>query len=336
MGFNGLCGSNTRTRGNTMRMQRVCILGGSGFIGRHLANRLREHGINSRVITRRRERSRHMLVIPGMELVEADIYDQAALTAQLKGVDAVINLVGILNEKGSDGSGFRRAHVDLTRIAIAACREAGVGRLLQMSALGADADNGPSHYQQTKGEAENLAMEAHGKELAVTVFRPSVVFGPGDSFFNRFAGLLKFSLVFPLPTPEARFAPVFVNDVTEAFARSLTDRNTFGKRYELCGPRVYTMRELVRYTAETAGLKRMIIGCNDKLSRLQARALQLVPGKPYSMDNYLSSTVDNVCTQNGLPELGIQPTSVEAVVPRYLSGRSARMQYDLFRRSAGR
>ncbi len=319
-----------------MHMKRVCILGGSGFIGRHLANRLLEHHVESRVLTRKRERNRHLLVIPGLELVETDIYDRDSLERQFRGVDAVINLVGILNEHGNDGSGFRRAHVDLTRNTIAACGAAGVGRLLQMSALGADAEKGPSFFQKTKGEAENLAMEAHGKELAVTAFRPSVVFGPGDSFFNRFASLLKMTPVFLLPTPDARFAPVYVNDVTEAFARSLPDRKTFGKRYDLCGPRVYTMRELVKYTARTAGMKRIIIGCNDRLSRLQAKVLQRIPGKPYSMDNYLSSTVDNVCTHNGLHDLGIHPTAVEAVVPGYLSSGSARMRYNEFRRAARR
>ncbi|MEX0732363.1 MAG: complex I NDUFA9 subunit family protein [Aquisalimonadaceae bacterium] len=319
-----------------MRMQRVCILGGTGFIGGHLVNRLREDGIDSRVLTRSRERNRHLLVVPGLELIEADIFDRDALVEQFTGMDAVINLTGILNEKGFDGSGFRRVHVDLTRTVIEACHTAGVSRFVQMSALGADAENGPSHYQRSKGEGERLALEAQAPHFAVTVFRPSVVFGPDDSFFNRFVNLLRMAPVFPLPTPNARFAPVFVGDVTEAFARCLTERASFGRSYELCGPEVYTMRELVEYTARIAGLKRIIFGCGDGLSKLQARVMQRVPGKPYSMDNYLSATVDNVCSHGGLADLGIHPTAIDAVVPGYLSSRRTRMQYNQFRRTARR
>lgn len=320
-----------------MRMQRVCILGGTGFIGSHLVNRLREHGaISSRVLTRNRERNRHLLVIPGLEL-EASSFDHEDLVRHFAGMDAVINLAGILNEQSmNDGSGFRHVHVDLTRTAIEACREAGVGRYLHMSALGADTENGPSHYLRTKGEAEKLAMEAHGNKLSATVFRPSVVFGPGDHFFNRFASLLGIMPIFPLPTPDTRFAPVYVGDVVEAFSRSLTDRDSFGRKYELCGPEVYTLRELVEYTASMTNLKRRIIDCGEKLSTLQARIMQKLPGKPYSMDNYLSSTVDSVCTHNGLPEFGIHPTAIDAVVPGYLSSRSGRMQYNQFRRTARR
>ncbi len=319
-----------------MRMDRVCILGGSGFVGRHLANRLVQHGISARVPTRRRERSRHLLVLPTLELIEANIHDPAALTELCRGSSAVINLVGILNEAGSDGSGFRRAHVELTEKALRACREAGVQRYLHMSALGADAEHGPSHYQRTKGEAERLALAAHGTDLDVTVFRPSVIFGPGDSFFNRFAALLRMAPgVFPLPTPRARFQPVSVGDVAEAFARSLLREDTFGERLELAGPQRYELIELVRYTATVAGLRRLVYPSPDWLSRLQARVLGKLPFKPYSYDNYLSASVDNVATHNALPGLGIHPASVEAVVPGYLAG-GVRNQYNVYRRLARR
>ncbi|MCP1673189.1 NADH dehydrogenase [Natronocella acetinitrilica] len=322
-----------------MRMERVCILGGSGFIGRNLANRLLEHNIAARVATRRRERSRHLLIIPRLELIEADVYNEDALTRLLAGADAVINLVGILNEKGSDGSGFRRAHVELTEIVLRACARAGIRRYVHMGALGADADNGPSHYQRTKGEAERLVLSAQSPELDVTVFRPSVVFGPEDSFFNRFAGLLRIAPgAFPLPTPYARFQPVFVGDVAEAFVRSLTNETTFGKSLDLVGPQRYTLLELVRYVATVAGLRRKIIPCPDWMSRLQARVMGMVPTKPFSMDNYLSATVDNISDHNALPALGIHPTAVEAVVPGYLSGggRGHRGDYDGYRRLARR
>lgn len=319
-----------------MRMQRVCILGGSGFVGRHLANRLHDRGIHSRVPTRHRERTKQILVVPGLDLVEANIHDAEKLQELFRECDAVINLVGILNESGFDGSGFHRAHVELTDKVLEACRQTGVQRLLHMSALGADADNGPSYYQRTKGEAERRVMAA-ADDLNVTVFRPSVIFGPDDNFFNQFRLLLKLSPgVFPLPTPKARFSPVYVGDVVEAFVRALKDRETFGKRYDLCGPQTYTLEELVRYTAEQAGLRRIVWPGSDRLSRLQARVLQRIPGKPYSMDNYLSATVDNVCSVNSLPELGIAPTAIEAVVPGYLSNKTERARYNQFRMTARR
>ena len=318
-----------------MRIRQVCILGGTGFIGRHIATRLAERSIPARILTRRRERNRELLVRPTVQLVEANVYDEEALVNQFNGVDAVINLVGILNESGS--SSFRRAHVELPQKVVNACHRAGVPRLLHMSALGADPDHGPSAYQRTKGEGEQLVFREAGKDLAVTSFRPSVIFGPEDSFFNRFAGLLKLSPgVFPLPTPRTRFKPVFVGDVAEAFMRALDQRAAFGRGYELCGPEVYTLEELVRYTAEATGLKRRVVGLGKGLSQLQARILGLVPGKPYSYDNYLSATVDSICSSDGLAELGIHATSIEAVVPGYLSHRHQRWRYNQFRRMARR
>lgn len=318
-----------------MRIRNVCILGGTGFIGRHIANRLAERGIGTRILTRRRERNRELLVLPTVQLVEANAYDEDALTRQFEGMDAVINLIGILNQVG--GVTFEQAHVDLPRSVVNACKRADVPRLLHMSALGADAEHGPSAYQRTKGEGEQMVFRESDDELAVTVFRPSVVFGPEDTFFNRFAGLLRLSPgVFPLPTPATRFKPVFVGDVAEAFVRCLGDRDTFNRSYELCGPEVYTLEELVRYTARAAGLDRHIWPLSDGLSRLQARVLGLMPGKPYTYDNYLSATVDSICSQDGLTELDIQATGIEAVVPGYLAHRHARWRYNQFRRMARR
>ena len=219
-------------------------------------------------------------------------------------VDAVVNLIGILNERGDDGSGFREAHVELCRKLIAACRANDIRRLLHMSALNADARSGPSHYQRTKGEAEDLVHAAAGEDLRVTSFRPSVIFGPDDDFFNRFAGLLRFApLVFPLACPNARFAPVYVGDVVEAMALSLTDPATYGRRYDLCGPKVYTLAELVAYTAQCLKLRRYVLPLNARLSLWQAQVLEHVPGKPLSLDNYRSLQIDSVCGgENGLLE----------------------------------
>ncbi|OOG23038.1 epimerase [Thioalkalivibrio denitrificans] len=313
-----------------MKIDTVCMLGGTGFVGSHLAARLVATGRRVKIITRRRQRHRDLLVLPGVQLIEGDIHDPATLERHFKGCDAVINLVGILNEKGHNGSGFRRAHVDLARTVVAACHNAGVGRLLHMSALNADSGGGPSLYLRTKGEAENLVRTQSGG-VQVTVFRPSVIFGPGDSFLNRFAGLLRISPFLPLACPDARFAPVFVGDVVERFVDSLEDRETFGQRFDLCGPRIYTLMELVRYTARVIGVRRLVIGLPDWASRLQATVFEYVPGKPFSMDNYRSLQRDSVC-----PGGGTCPTTLESVAPCYLgqSDRNARLQR--LRGSAGR
>jgi uncharacterized protein YbjT (DUF2867 family) len=319
-----------------MQLRNVCILGGTGFVGRHIANRLAapQERFHIRVLSRRRERNRHVLVIPNLYLYEADIYDEDTLYRFFSGCDAVINLVGILNESGKNG--FQRAHVDLPELVVRTCKRAGVRQLLHMSALGANPE-APSRYQQTKAEGERLVHAAADDSLSVTSFRPSVIFGPEDDFFNRFARLLHIPGPFPLPTPKARFSPVYVGDVADAFVAALGHpESAGGARYELCGPRTYSLEELVAYTARTAGIQKRIMPLGDGLSRLQARLLGLVPGKPYSYDNYLSSSVDNVCSHNALPDLGIEPTAIEAVVPAYIGHGSLRSQYGRMRQLAHR
>lgn len=312
------------------RRRTLCILGGTGFVGSHLLPRLSRDGHRLRVLTRSRERHRDLWVLPDLEMLEADVHDPFQLERAFAGCDAVINLVGILNEKGRDGKGFERAHVELPRKVVAACRLQHVPRLLHMSALGADAGYGHSRYQRSKGEGENVAHAATG--LRVTSFRPSVVFGPGDSFFNRFAALLRIAPgVFPLACPDARFAPVYVGDVVEAYARALNIARTHGKRYELCGPRVYTLKELVEYTARALKLRRKVIGLGRGLSHLQAALLEHFPGKPFSLDNFHSMQSDNVC-QGPFPEVfGLTPTPLESVVPFYLGDRNRRGQLDTLR-----
>ncbi|WP_421622005.1 complex I NDUFA9 subunit family protein [Alkalilimnicola ehrlichii] len=320
-----------------MAKHTICILGGSGFIGTTIAGRLGRDGHRVIVPTRHRERSRHLLPVPNVEVVELNVNDEDALVEAFQECTAVINLVGILNElSGPKGEEFRRAHVELPRRVISACQRAGVGRYLHMSALGADPE-GPSLYQQTKGEGERLAIAAHGDGLSVTAFRPSVVFGSGDRFFNRFAGLLRLSPGFMfLPTPHAEFQPVWVNDVASAFICCLEDQATGGQVYDLVGPKRYTLEALVRYTARIAGIRRHIVPLSDGMSRLNARLLGLLPGKPYSLDNYLSATVPNVSDDNGLPKLGIHPTAVEAVVPTFLGPHEKNNRYQSLRREARR
>lgn len=299
-------------------MKRICILGGRGFVGQSLCRLLAGQDWLVRVPTRGQTRAHDPLrMLPGVETLQCDIHDPATLEELFRNCDVVINLVGILNEKASDGSGFRHAHVELTRKVIFACQNQGVTRLLHMSALHADAEHGPSHYLRSKGEAEQLVVAAAQHGLQATRFCPSIIFGPGDSFFNRFAALLRFAPVFPLACPGARFAPVYVEDVAHAFMRSINDEGTFNQAFNLCGPKSYTLKELVSYTARCCGYRRLIIGLNDPLSALQARLLGLLPGKPMSYDNYLSLTVDSVCAEAFPARFGT-PTALEEVVPEYL------------------
>lgn len=301
-----------------MTTHTICILGGTGFVGRHLAARLANDGHRLKVLTRHRERHRDLLVLPRLILVEADVHDPKILAAELEGCEVAVNLVGILNERGHDGRGFYRAHVALPRTLVQVCREKGVKRLLHMSALGADAAYGRSHYQRTKGEGENTVHAA--QDLQVTSFRPSVIFGPDDAFFNRFTRMLKITPYwFPLACAGSRLQPVFVGDVVEAFARSLERQSTVGKRLELCGPKVYSLEELVEFAATTLRLRRRVVALSDGMSRLQAKLLEYLPGKPFSWDNYLTLQTDNVCHESFPEELGIVPAAVEDVVPRYLT-----------------
>lgn len=313
----------------------ICILGGSGFVGTHLASRLVDREYSLRIPTRSYQRARHLLVLPTVKLVEADVHDEKQLRQLVEGCDVVINLIGILNEKGHSGKGFRHAHVDLARKLVRACQHAGVPRLMQMSSLNAD-PGGPSHYLRTRGEAENIIRLESGSRLRTTIFQPSTIFGPQDTFINRFAKLLRIMPVFPLACPDARFAPVYVGDVAEAFIRAMDDPHTDGKRYQLCGPDTLTLREILQATCRTMGIRRWIIPLPDFLSRWQANMLEFFPGKPFSRDNYNSMKKDSVCTQDGLKALGIKPTGMDAVVPQYLANRTAKSRYYEYRKIAGR
>lgn len=313
-----------------MTTHTIAIIGGSGFVGSRLCPRLARDGHRLRVLTRRRDRHRDLLVLPTVEVLEGNPHDPAALDTLLAGCDVAINLVGILNEQGHDGSGFEQAHVELARRVIDACRRQGVQRLLHMSALGADAAHGASHYQRSKGRGEELALAAG--DLHVTAFRPSVIFGPGDSFLRRFAGLLRLTpLLFPLACARARFQPVFVGDVAECFTRAIDDPRTYGNSYALCGPRSYTLLDLVRYTATVTGLRRRILPLPDWASRLQAEIFEWLPGKPFSRDNYLSTRHDNVCAAPFPPVFDITPTPLESVAPYYLGNAGERRRYERLR-----
>ncbi|HMM67303.1 MAG TPA: complex I NDUFA9 subunit family protein [Dokdonella sp.] len=309
-----------------MKPLNIVILGGTGYVGSHMVPRLHADGHRISVLSRNRELNRELGVLPRVRVENADVHDRAALTHKFAGADAVINLVGILNERGSDGRGFQRAHVELTETVIAACKAAGVPRLLQMSAL--RAGDGASHYLRTRFDAETRVRDSG---LAWTIFRPSVIFGRGDGLFFRFASLLRLTPVLPLARAEARFAPVFVGDVAEAFARALAHPHSIGRTYELFGPRVITLREIVQWTAALIGKRRWIIGLPDALGYLQARVGEWLPGKPISRDNFRSLLIDSVGEKDGLGELGIVSTPMELIVPAMLGENPQQRRLDRFR-----
>jgi NADH dehydrogenase len=312
-----------------MSTGRILVLGGSGFVGRHVVARLVAEGWNVIVPTRSRERARHLILLPTVDVLQADIHDPVTLEGLAVGVDAMVNLVGIINE---DRRGdFDRAHVELARKTVAACRAAGVPRLLHMSALNADSQ-GPSRYLASKGQAEAI-VAASDREW--TIFRPSVIFGPEDSFLNLFARLERLPMVIALACAEARFQPVWVGDVAAAFVRALDDDRALRQRYALCGPRIYTLRELVAYVGEVTGYRRAIVPLGATLSRLQARILEVLPGKLMTRDNLASMTRDSVCGCEYPAVFGGVPRALEAIAPSYLAPVK-RSRYSRLRAQDGR
>lgn len=309
----------------------ICVLGGTGFVGTELVTRLVGQGHWVRVPTRNAGHGQHLRVLSTIELVTANVHDPRTLGQLLAGMDAVINLIGISNPSGR--ATFRSVHAELATKLVTAARLTRVRRLLQMSALGADAEHGPSRYLRSKGEAE-AHIRAAVPRLDFTIFRPSVIFGPRDSLTNRFAALLRLAGGFlPLVRSQARFAPVHVGNVAEALVRTLDDRGSFGETYELCGPEVMTLEQIVRMTAAVAQLPCHILRQPDALGRLQAALLGLLPGKPLSLDNFRSLSVDSLCTRNGLERLGIRPRPMMAVLPFYLGPFTGPSELEAARRT---
>ncbi len=345
-----------------MKIERICILGGSGFVGTHLVSQLAARGLAVRVLSRRREMAKELILLPTVEVIEADVHDQQELIRHFRGMDAVINLVGILHEStvgrvdlpSARRGDFQQVHIELPRKIIHACGESGVRRLLHMSALGAN-PNSRSAYQRSKGIAEALVREAgrhhvehenwylngpkfiHGYGLDVTIFRPSVIFGRGDSFLSMFAGLLKAFPLLPLANAEARFAPVHVEDVAHAYADSLDNPATYGQTYDLCGPKTYALQELVNYVGEVIGKRRSVVPLGKWLSYFQAWALEFKPGKKLmTRDNYYAMMTDNVCSGGWPSAFAFPPAALEAIAPEYLRADTPRARYDAYRENARR
>jgi len=318
-----------------MRALSIVVLGGSGFLGTRLVARMIKDGHQVTVLSRDRERHKHLLVLPGLALENCDVYQEPQLSERFRGKDVVINLIGIRNERGFGGGGFRRAHGELTQHVLLAARSAGVTRLLQVSALKASL-NAPSYYLRSKGEAEKLIRDQN-TALDWTLFQPSPMFGSGDSFLNRFAGLLAaIPGAFPLARPNAKLQPVWVNDVVDALLSCLHGGASSRQTYELGGPQVYTLREVVSFVATLTARRRWIIGLPGFLGSLQGFFMNFVPGRPFSSDNYRTLGVDSVCKEDGLARLGISPKSMAASARLFLGAQEDNARLSQNRAAAGR
>jgi NADH dehydrogenase len=317
-------------------MKKILVLGGTGFVGAHLCEKLVRQGWHVTVPTRRRSNAMQLQHLPGLTVLELNVHDEAALTQAVTGQDAVVNLVAILH---GDQAAFEHTHVALPQKIARACLAAHVARLVHVSALGADAlqpEKSPSMYLRTKGEGEAVLIQAATGGSAgaaadtgfdLSVLRPSVIFGAGDKFLTVFAKLQKLAPVVPLAGAAAKFQPVWVEDVANAVLRCLSDHgHTASPRtIEAAGPEVFTLKQLVQISGQAAGvmddLGRPVIALPEWLGRLQARLMALAPGEPLmSLDNLDSMKVDNVATSKlpGLASLGITASDLRPIAQGYL------------------
>ena len=310
--------------------ERVLVTGGAGFVGSQLVAKLSADGHDVVVLTRRRERARHLLLLPTVRVVEGDPHDPATLARWAASATAAVNLIGVLHERGRDT--FERVHVEFPRALVAACRNAGVSRILHASALAASAD-AASAYLRSKAAGEAIVAESG---LDWTIFRPSVIFGRDDSFLNLFAKLARMFPVIPLACAHARFQPVFVGDVAACIARALVDDETIGERYSLCGPKTYTLEQLVSYVARTSGHPRPIVPLGPSLANLQARVMELLPGPLLTRDNLASMQHDSVCEGAFPRAFDLTPSTLEAIAPEYLAPIALKSRFDTFRANSSR
>lgn len=313
-----------------MKHKNIILLGGSGFVGTHLAIELAQRGYRVTLPCRRPQRLSALKVLPNIHLMQANIMDPAELSRLCKDQDAVFNLVGILNE--SKKNDFRRMHVDFLKSIVQACQSNGIKRLCHISALGANQARGSSQYLRTKGEGENLLHTFGQNKLNVTSFQPSIIFGPDDSFINRFSGILKLCIgAFPLACPHSRFSPVYINDAIAIMADSIDDANSYSRRYPLCGPETFTLQRIVELIARAQHSRCRIIGLPNALARLQAVILQNLPGKLFTMDNYRSLQTPSVCTESAAC-----PTSLSGYLQGLASQYNRRPFHDEYRKQMKR
>jgi NADH dehydrogenase len=319
-----------------MTPPRILILGGSGFVGRHICEQMTRLGWQITVPTRRAANAASVQSLPGVTVIEASVHRPADLARLMPGHDAVVNLVAVLH---GDEDRFEQVHVQLPGLIASAMKKAGVSRLVHVSALGAD-PQGPSMYQRSKARGETVL---HNAGLALTVLRPSVIFGAEDKFLNLFADLQAVLPFMPMAGSGTRFQPVWVADVARAVVACLQKPDTIGQTYELCGPDVLTLGQLVQQAGQWAGVNhgrgRPVIGLPRWLGWLQALAMEMAPGEPLmSRDNLASMKVDNIATgqRPGLQALGIAPAAAAGVATTYLGHRGPRSRLDGWRASAGR
>jgi uncharacterized protein YbjT (DUF2867 family) len=313
-----------------MNPKKICIIGGTGFVGSALVNRLSKLKHQVKIFSRRPERNRHLKLLPGVSLSTIDYFAPKVLERHFDGMDVVINLVGILNPKNKDS--FNKVHVELSRRIVEAASAVKVKRLLHMSAL--NAGNQASKYLVTKGQGQQIAHQC--QNVDVTIFCPSIIYGANDHFFNMFANFLNLPGPFPVIGAKARFSPIYVEDVVDAFINSIDQPKTFGKSYALCGPKEYSLFDLVSYTAKITNPKASIIPLNWFFSKIMASFMNIIPGAPISLDNYHSMTVDSTCAQNIAAELCVEPVSLETVLPLYLGDKEVNSYYNHLRTKASR
>ena len=298
-------------------MKNILVIGGSGFVGRHLVARLVATGHRVLVPTRRRDRARHLILLPTVDVVDANVFEPGALPRLFAGQHAVVNLIGVLHATPAE---FQRVHVDFVRQVMEAAAKTKVRRVLHMSALGADR-NGPSLYARSRGDGEAMVRQSAADW---TIYQPSVVFGPEDQFLNLFARLAAVAPVLPIGGANTRFQPVSVSDVAAAMVNTLAQPASVHKSYELCGPEIFTLRELVSFAARTAGHPRPVIALPDGLARAQAWLMEHLPGPTLlSRDNLDSLKRDNIASTQPYvpaPELGIVPKSMRIEAAHYLAG----------------
>ncbi len=315
-----------------MHIKNTVVLGGSGFVGSAIVAKLVSAGYQVTVLTRRLDHAKHLSLLPGVTLKVCNVFDAQALRSALQGTDAVINLLGILHQSGKVS--FTQVHEHLPVQLAKLCQDLGIKRLLHMSSLCAATD-APSLYLRSKGQAE-VALAGYAPGLAITVFRPSIIFGRADQFINLFAGLIKHLPLVVLVKPNAKFQPVWVEDVATCFVASLNEPASFGLSYDLVGPKVYTFRALLKAIMQTLGVHKPILGLNDALSYMQAFLMECLPIKLMSRDNIRSMQVDSVSDQ-AFPEwLDLRPSALETIMPQYLIDQTPRGAYDRFRGKAAR
>ena len=308
---------------------KIIILGGTGFIGSQLSAKLSPLCDKICVLTRNIEANKDLKLIPNLEIIHANVLDERSLNAVFSGSDIVINTIGILNESGRDNT-FNNLHYELTKKISNAIELNKVKRYLHISSLNAD-PRATSEYLITKGLAENYIRDNTDNFCNTTIFRPSIVFGEDDSFFNKFSTILRFLPIFPLACPNSKFMPIYVNELTDFMISTISDNTTYGQKIDVTGPNEYTFRQLIDITLKALKIRRLIIPLNYTLSKLQAVIFQRLPGKLFTLDNFLSLQTDSCSTKGFKGKLAI-----EDIVPGYLNFSLKQKHFENLRKKSGR